>query len=142
MHFFTKINFKATFRKALTLSFFCCMALILFSANYTADIFKEIENAFSQGNSKLVEGYLNSSIELETPTSKGIYSRNQAQIIIAKFFQKYPPRSFSLGPPGYASGGLKWARGEYTSNSEQTFRVTFTVKKIDAVYLIQVIKIE
>lgn len=65
-------------------------ALPLLSASPFPDIFKEIENAISLGNAKMMEGYLNSSIELETPSTKGIYSRGQAQIILDKFFQKYP----------------------------------------------------
>ncbi len=133
---------QALKKKAITLPVFCFMALLLMSSNFAVDIFKEIENAFNIGNSKLVEGYLNSSIELETPTSKGIYSRSQAQIIIDKFFQKYPPRSFSIQHIGNASGGSRFAVGNYASHNEHVFRVTIHIKKFGSEYLIQVIKIE
>ena len=107
-----------------------------------ADIFKEIENALSLGNAKMIEGYLNTSIELETPTSKGIYSRGQAQLIIDKFFQKYPPISFTITQKGNSSGGSRFAVGNYVSTRERTFRVTLFIKRSGQDFLIQEIKFE
>ena len=107
-----------------------------------ADIFKEIENALSLGNAKMIEGYLNTSIELETPTSKGIYSRGQAQLIIDKFFQKYPPISFTITQKGNSSGGSRFAVGNYVSTRERTFRVTLFIKRSGQEFLIQEIKFE
>ena len=107
----------------------CLTALALISAKPPADIFKEIENALSLGNAKMMETYLNTSIELETPTSKGIYSRGQAQLIIDKFFQKYPPISFTITQKGNSAGGARFAVGNYVSTRERTFRVTIFVKK-------------
>ncbi len=121
---------------------FCFIAFALISAKPPADIFKEIENAISLGNSKMMESYLNTSIELETPTSKGIYSRSQAQLIIDKFFQKYPPISFTITQKGNSSGGSRFAVGNYNSTRERTFRVTIFVKKTGSDYLIQEIKFE
>lgn len=117
-------------------------ALPLLSASPFPDIFKEIENAISLGNAKMMEGYLNSSIELETPSTKGIYSRGQAQIILDKFFQKYPPISFTIAQKGNSSGGSRFAVGNYNSSRERTFRVTIFVKKTGSDYLIQEIKFE
>lgn len=118
------------------------MALALSSAKLPSDIFKEIENALSLGNAKMMESYLNTSIELETPTSKGIYSRGQAQLIIDKFFQKYPPISFTITQKGNSSGGARFAVGNYVSTRERTFRVTIFIKKSGSDYLIQEIKFE
>lgn len=121
---------------------FILMALALSSAKLPSDIFKEIENALSLGNAKMMESYLNTSIELETPTSKGIYSRGQAQLIIDKFFQKYPPISFTITQKGNSSGGARFAVGNYVSTRERTFRVTIFIKKSGSDYLIQEIKFE
>ncbi len=118
------------------------LSLQLLSARPLPDIFKEIENAISLGNAKMMESYLNTSIELETPTSKGIYSRSQAQIILDKFFQKYPPISFTIAQKGNSSGGSRFAIGNYNSSRERTFRVTIFIKKIGSDYLIQEIKFE
>ena len=107
-----------------------------------SDIFKEIENALSLGNAKMIEGYLNTSIELETPASKGIYSRGQAQLIIDKFFQKYPPISFTITQKGNSSGGSRFAVGNYVSTRERTFRVTLFIKRSGQEFLIQEIKFE
>ena len=115
---------------------------LLTSWSMPSDIFKEVENAISLGNSKMMVGYLNTSIELETPTSKGIYSRGQAELILDKFFQKYPPISFTIAQKGNSSGGSRFAVGNYVSTRERAFRVTIFVKKSGADYLIQEIKFE
>jgi len=112
------------------------------SSTPSADIFKEVENAISLGNAKMMVSYLNTSIELETPSSKGIYSRSQAELIIDKFFQKYPPISFTIGQKGNSSGGSRFAVGNYVSTRERTFRVTLFIKKSGTDYLIQEIKFE
>ena len=126
-------------------------SLVLFISFYSfqtnhsslnADIFKEIENAISLGNAKMMVNYLNTSIELETPTSKGIYSRSQAELIIDKFFQKYPPISFTITQKGNSSGGSRFAVGNYNSERERSFRVTIFIKKSGQDYLIQEIKFE
>jgi hypothetical protein len=118
------------------------LTLVLSSAKPTNDIFKEVENAISLGNAKMMVSYLNTSIELETPSSKGIYSRSQAELIIDKFFQKYPPISFTIAQKGNSSGGSRFAVGNYVSTRERTFRVTLFIKKSGADYLIQEIKFE
>ena len=90
----------------------------------------------------MIENYLNQSIELETPSSKGIYSKSQAQIIIDKFFQKYPPVSFTIYQKGNSYGGSRFAVGNYMSSRERSFRVTIFIKKTGQEYLIQEIKFE
>lgn len=85
---------------------------------------------------------MNTSIELETPTSKGIYSKGQAQQIIDKFFQKYPPISFTISQKGNSSGGSRFAVGNYSSTRDRNFRVTIFIKKSGNDYLIQEIKFE
>lgn len=112
------------------------------AAHPVSDIFKEVENAISLGNAKMIEGYLNTSIELETPTTKGIYSRSQAELIMDKFFQKYPPISFTITQKGNSSGGSKFAVGNYVSTRERSFRVTIFVKKTGQDFLIREIKFE
>lgn len=116
--------------------------LIVHSFVYPPDIFKEIENAISLGNAKMIENYLGQSIELETPSSKGIYSKSQAEVIIDKFFQKYPPVSFTIYQKGNSYGGSRFAVGNYMSSRERSFRVTIFIKKNGQDYLIQEIKFE
>lgn len=126
---------------------YICSILLLITgviliARPVSDIFKEVENAISLGNAKMIEGYLNTSIELETPTTKGIYSRSQAELIMDKFFQKYPPISFTITQKGNSSGGSRFAVGNYVSTRERTFRVTIFVKKSGQDFLIREIKFE
>lgn len=135
---------KHLFRIAAAISLFIILVvgLAMKTDKLPADIFKEVENAISLGNSKMMVSYLNTSIELETPTSKGIYSRSQGELIIDNFFQKYPPISFTISQKGNSSGGSRFAVGNYVSTRERTFRVTIFIKKSGQDYLIQEIKFE
>lgn len=143
MHNFNK-DLKSKPVHIRLLHFLLPVLLLVSSTSFTnsTDIFKEIENAISLGNAKMIESYLNSSIELETPSSKGIYSRGQAQVIINQFFQKYPPISFTITQKGNSSGGSRFAIGNYVSTRERTFRVTIFIKKTGQEYLIQEIEFE
>ncbi|NUM31236.1 MAG: DUF4783 domain-containing protein [Bacteroidetes bacterium] len=123
-------------------SFWVIILFITQSFSYPPDILKEIENAISLGNAKMIENYMGQSIELETPSAKGIYSKSQAEIIIDKFFQKYPPVSFTIYQKGNSYAGSRFAVGNYMSSREISFRVTIFIKKSGQDYKIQEIKFE
>jgi hypothetical protein len=106
------------------------------------DIFKEIENAVALGNAKLLSNYMSTSIEIEINGQEGIYSKSQAEQVLNKFFDKYPPRSFSLSHKGNSAAGARFAVGDYVTGKEHTFRVTIFLKKIGEQYLIQEIEFE
>ena len=140
MNLSARQNHNSVFRGIILIS--CIMLGILAPAQPDTDVLKEVENAISLGNARMIEGYLNTSIELETPTSKGIYSRSQAGLILDKFFQKYPPISFTIIQKGNSSGGTRFAVGNYVSTRERAFRVTIFIKRSGSEYLIQEIKFE
>lgn len=106
------------------------------------DIFKDIENAVALGNAKLLSNYMSTSIEIEINGQEGIYSKSQAEQVLNKFFDKYPPRSFSLSHKGNSAAGARFAVGDYVTGKEHTFRVTIFLKKIGEQYLIQEIEFE
>lgn len=106
------------------------------------EIFKDIENAIGLGNAKLLAVLMGSSIELEIPGSEGIYSRSQAEQVLNKFFNKYPPTAFDITHRGHSAAGARFAVGDYVTGKEQTFRVTIFLKKTGEQYLIQEIKFE
>lgn len=55
-----------------------------------------IVTSFENGNSKTLSGFFNQNVELVIPQNKNIYSKAQAQQIMAKFFSENTPDSFQI----------------------------------------------
>jgi Domain of unknown function (DUF4783) len=107
------------------------------------DIFTDIESAISVGNAGMLSEFLNSSVELELPgEQEGIYSKQQAVVILNRFFNKFPPSSFKIVHRGNSAAGSKFAVGDYTTGPDKTFRVTIFIKKHGDNYLIQEVEFE
>ena len=107
------------------------------------DIFGEIETAMSVGNANKLSDILSSSIELELPNElEGIYSKQQAVVILNRFFSQYPPNSFKIVHKGNSAAGSRFAIGDYTTGTDKTFRVTIYIKKTGNDYLIHEIEFE
>lgn len=107
------------------------------------DIFNDIESAISVGNANKLSAFLNTSVELELPgEQEGIYSKQQTVVILNRFFNKYPPSSFTIVHRGNSAAGSRFAVGDYTTGPEKTFRVTIFVKKHGDNYLIQEVEFE
>lgn len=106
------------------------------------DVFKEIENAVAVGNARQLSLYMSSSLELDIPGGEGVYSKSQAEQILNRFFNKYPPVSFTLSHKGNSAAGAKFAVGDYVTIKEQTFRVTIFLKKSGEHYLMHEIEFQ
>lgn len=106
------------------------------------DIFREIENAMGLGNAKLLAVHMATSVEVEVQGQGGIYSRSQAEQVLNKFFNKYPPTSFQFSHKGNSSAGARFAVGDYVTGKDHAFRVTIFLKKNGENYLIQEMEFE
>lgn len=124
---------------------FRILSFILFSLAFSVNIWagavpNSLVQAFRSGNSREVARYFNTSIELVIAGKEGIYSKNQAEQILQKFFGTHTPTSFSIihegekSSPKYAIGSLKTTKGE--------FRVYFLIKFVDDKPYIQQLRIE
>jgi hypothetical protein len=144
MHLLNKtfLLFLLTITPGLLFSSFSILEKENTTAINEGDIFKDIENAVALGNAKLLSNYMSTSIEIEINGQEGIYSKSQAEQVLNKFFDKYPPRSFSLSHKGNSAAGARFAVGDYVTGKEHTFRVTIFLKKIGEHYLIQEIEFE
>lgn len=105
-----------------------------------AEIPKPLTDAFKTGNAKSIAEYFNNSIELVVQDKDGIYSKNQAEQILLKFFTENPPSAFHIlhegekQSPKYAIGSLKTNNGE--------FRIYFLIKFVGNKQYIQQLRIE
>lgn len=106
------------------------------------DMFSKVTSSIAIGNASEVVNYCYSSVELETPGSKGIFSQSQAEQILRRFFDKHPPTRFELRHQGYSSTGSKFAVGNYTDTGDETFRVSIFAKKNEGIYQIHELRFE
>jgi len=91
-----------------------------------AQIPDEIVTSIQNGNDGSLAAFFNDNVELVVGTHDDVYSKSQAQQIVAEFFKSNKPKQFSIIHQGgkedarYAIGSLTTATG--------TFRVYFLLK--------------
>lgn len=96
--------------------------------------------AFRAGNAEELAKHFNANIELIILDKEDVYSKNQAEQILRKFFTDHHPTSFNIIHEGgketsrYAIGSL------FTSSGN--FRVSFLIKNQDSTPLIHQLRIE
>jgi hypothetical protein len=97
------------------------MLVMLTSVVAKADVFSDIAAAIRSGNAKDVSRYFGTSIDLQTADKSGVYSKNQAEMVLKDFLQANAPRSFDIIHKGatedksaqYAIGSMVTANGTY-----------------------------
>ena len=121
---------------------FLFISLLVVSA-YSQDSVEipgEISMALKSGDAGQLSNYLNDNVEMVILDKEGIYSKDQAEVILNDFFKKNPPRRFSLLHQGgktkskYGIGNLETA--------DQTFRVYFLLKETNGKQIIHQLRIE
>lgn len=110
-------------------------------AQSDANISSSVVAAIKSGNAKELATCFNSNIELTVPDKDGTYSKSQAEIIMKDFFQKHPPKSFSINHNGSSKDMSKFFIGSYMSGSEE-YRIYFLMKSMSGKMVIQQLQIE
>ena len=90
------------------------------------EIPQAVIDALRTGNTTVLSGYFNTSIELAILDQEDIYSKQQAELIIKDFFAKHVPSSFTILHKG-GKEGSQYAIGNLVT-SAGTFRVTLWIK--------------
>lgn len=113
----------------------------LFCFSQDAANSEKINNAIKKGNAKELAQFFNSSIELVVIKNENVYSKSQAELILADFFKKYKPVGFSVQHNGQSKNS-KYAIG--TLNTKLgSFRVYYLTKpKKNSHSLIYLLRIE
>ena len=111
---------------------------MLFAQSTSID---KITEGIRNGSVSQLSPYFDSSLEIVTPDSDGVYSQNQAGQVLKTFFLKYPCKGFEISHTGNSAGGSKFLIGSYQSNSV-TFRVSVFLKKSGENFLIQELTFE
>lgn len=100
-----------------------------------------ITKAVRTGDSKNIAAYFLPSVDLTVVSVEDVYSRDQAEMIVQRFFEGNSPAEFNLKHEGksklddfYYIGSLKTEEGVY--------RLTFFLKKGDDGFRIKQFRIE
>lgn len=96
--------------------------------------------ATQNGDASTLAGYFNDNIELVLPGKSGIYSRNQAEMVVRDFFATTEPQEFRIIHEGNRENA-SFVIGSLTSRNE-TFRIYFLTKNSDKKTVIHQLRIE
>ncbi|WP_316805543.1 DUF4783 domain-containing protein [Pedobacter nototheniae] len=110
-------------------------------AAFQADIIDDLSSYFKASNSKEIAKKFASTIELIIVDEEDVYSKAQGEQILRDFFIKHPPVKTSIfhkinTNPSYRFGVI------LLSTAKETFRISITMKKFNADFLITELRIE
>ncbi|MBP8791311.1 MAG: DUF4783 domain-containing protein [Breznakibacter sp.] len=96
--------------------------------------------ATQNGDASTLAGYFNDNIELVLPGKSGVYSRNQAEMVVRDFFASADPQEFKIIHEGNRENA-SFVIGSLTGKSE-TYRIYFLTKNNDKKLVIHQLRIE
>lgn len=111
------------FRLKLIALLFLFFAFVIVSV---AQIPDGIVVSIQTGNDASLAEFFNENVELVVETHDDVYSKSQAQQIVAEFFKSNKPKQFSIIHQG-GKDGARYAIGSLIT-STGTFRVYFLLK--------------
>lgn len=121
--------------------FFSLLILVVSSAFKPMGEVEKIGDALKTGNTALLSGWMNSSVQIATPETEGFFSKAQATLVLERFFAVNVPNSGSIVHQGSSQNGATFAIYEIQT-SHGTFRVNVFLKQTGNNLLIQELKIE
>jgi hypothetical protein len=116
--------------------------VLLTSIVARADVFSDIATAIRSGNAKDVSRYFGTSVDLKTDNKSGVYSKNQAEMVLKDFLQANTIKSFDIihrgATPDKAS---QYAIGTLVT-SQGTFRAYILLANVGGQLVIQELSFE
>lgn len=106
-----------------------------------ADTFDDVAMAIKGANAKEVAQYFNSTVELTVLDNEGVYSKQQAEVILKNFFTANPPRSVVINHRGSSAQGSRYAIATYECQQGR-FRAYIFMKDSGSGMVIQELKFE
>jgi len=106
-----------------------------------ADVFDDVSAALRSGNSKEIAKYLNANVELTILNDEGVYSRQQAEVLLRNFFQNHQSKSVVIQHRGSSAQGAKYAIAVYEC-AEGKYRAYIFMKDSGSGMLVHELRIE
>jgi hypothetical protein len=132
-------NFKPMRKLKLKLTSLLFCFFVAVSVAF-AQIPDEIVTSIQNGNDAALASFFNENVELVVQSHDDVYSKSQAQQIIAEFFKSNKPKQFSIIHQG-GPEAARYAVGSLTTNTG-TFRVYFLLKNKNKNSYIHQLRIE
>lgn len=118
------------------------IAIFFLSLSVFAQIPDDLILSLKSGNDKILSEYFNQNIELVVPGHDDVFSKSQAQQLVAKFFKESVPESFSIIHQGSSGNeGARYAIGTLVT-AKGNFRVYFLLKTSNNKAIIHQLRIE
>lgn len=92
-----------------------------------ADVFDDVVGALKAQNAKELTRYFNANIELTINDNEGVYSKQQAEIMLKSFLAQNPPKTITISHRGASGQGAKYAIAIYET-TQGKFRVYVFMK--------------
>lgn len=128
------------FARILIIAASLMMPIITNAQSSGNDVFVPISKYISTGNVEALSVWFADNLELSIFSKGNITSRDQAKLILSRFFDSYTPRSLEINHTA-AKANMKTALGMLNAGGEK-FLVTIFVSRKDDTYRIQQLKID
>jgi len=91
-----------------------------------ANLFDEVEKSLKSGDVDTFSDWFSDNLDIDILDDANICSKNQAKLILKKFFAKYSPKNFSFIHRS-GNGAMEYGIGTLVAGGEN-FRVTIFVQ--------------
>jgi hypothetical protein len=113
--------------KKSVLKYILTTVLVLVMAVAFADVFDDVVVAMKAQSAKDIGKLMNTSVELTINDNEGVYSKQQAEIMLRNFFAQNQPKTITIQHKGSSGQGAKYAIAIYES-AQGKFRVYIFMK--------------
>jgi hypothetical protein len=100
----------------------------------------KLQTGIKKGDAKIVALFFNENIEMSIEGDENIYSSNQAEFVLQKFFRSHKPKTFSINHQGYKNNTSYIIANLQTFNGN--YKMIFLLKKSDQIIKIHQLRIE
>lgn len=101
----------------------------------------QIRDAFRSGNAKALSAHFTTHIDLTIDQVGEVYSKEQAEMVLARFFSDHTPQGFEIRHEGKSKGDDHYCIGNLTTG-KSLYRITFFLKREGAAYKMRQLRIE
>jgi|SRR5690606_1051844 len=100
-----------------------------------------ITKAIQEGNAKVLGGYFTKTVDLTVKDVEDVYSKEQAEVILTRFFNENKTTTYSVKHEGKSKLDDYYYIGDLIT-STGTYRLTFFLKKDGDAFRIKQLRIE
>jgi len=126
-------------KKFFTVSLVMLVGLVF--ASPLNDIMVDVVNGFRKKDASTLSVHFNRTLEIDLPGSKGMFSADQAKVIVQQYFDKNNPTNATLSHSGKSDNGNRFAIIDYGSSAGNK-KAKIYLTTISGVEKIQEIKID